>query len=49
VKVRTVPWMVTASGTTLVASPAWIIVTEITPVSIGRTLRVRIVWKACTS
>ena len=39
VKVRTVPWISQLSGITLVASPAWIIVTEITPVSIGRLLR----------
>ena len=48
VKVRTVPRSSQASGTTLVASPAWIIVTEITPASIGRLLRVMMVWKACT-
>jgi hypothetical protein len=36
------------SGITLVASPAWIMVTEITPVSIGFLLRVMMVWKACT-
>src|SRR5574337_534424 len=48
VKVRTVPWISQLSGTTLVASPVWLIVTEITAVSIGRLLRVTIVWKACT-
>ncbi len=48
-KVRTVPWISQLSGTTLVASPAWIIVTEITPASIGRLLRVMMVWNACTS
>ena len=35
-------------GTTLVASPVWIMVTEITPASMGRLLRVMMVWKACT-
>ena len=49
VKVRTVPWISTESGTTLVASPAWIIVTERTPGSSGRLLRETIVWKPCTS
>ena len=48
VKVRTVPRISQRSGTTLVASPVWIIVTEITPVSSGRLLRVMMVWKACT-
>ena len=48
VKVRTVPSMTQVSGTTLVASPVWIIVTEITPVSMGRLLRLMMVWKACT-
>ena len=48
VKVRTVPWISQKSGTTLVASPAWIMVTEITAVSIGFLLRVTMVWKACT-
>ena len=48
VKVRTVPCRSQKSGTTLVASPAWIIVTEITPGSTGRRLRVMMVWKACT-
>ena len=46
VKVRTVPWISQASGTTLVASPAWIIVTEMTAASIGFLLRVTMVWKA---
>ena len=48
VKVRTVPWISQLSGTTLVASPAWIMVTEITPGSIGRLLRLTMVWNACT-
>ena len=48
VKVRTVPWISQDSGTTLVASPVWIMVTEITPASMGRLLRVMMVWKACT-
>jgi len=43
-----VPWISQLSGITLLASPAWIIVTEITAVSIGRLLRVTMVWKACT-
>jgi hypothetical protein len=33
---------------TLVASPAWIMVTEITPASTGFLLRLMMVWKACT-
>ena len=48
VKVRTVPCSSQLSGTTLVASPAWIMVTEITPASIGFLLRLMMVWKACT-
>ena len=48
VKVRTVPWISQLSGTTLVASPVWIMVTEITPASTGFLLRVMMVWKACT-
>ena len=36
------------SGTTLVASPAWIMVTEMTAGSMGRLLRVMMVWNACT-
>jgi hypothetical protein len=47
-KVRTVPWISQASGTTLVASPAWIMVTLITPGSMGLRLRVMMVWKAIT-
>ena len=47
-KVRTVPCISQLSGTTLVASPVWIIVTEITPASIGRLLRLMMVWNACT-
>ena len=43
VKVRTVPCSSHESGTTLVASPAWIMVTEITPGSTGRRLRVMMV------
>ena len=43
---RTVPRISQLSGTTLVASPVWIIVTEITPASIGRLLRLMMVWKA---
>jgi len=39
VKVRTVPCSSQASGMTLVASPAWIMVTEITPASTGLRLR----------
>ena len=46
--VRTVPSTTQSSGTTLVASPAWIFVTEMTPVSSGCLLRVRMFWKACT-
>jgi hypothetical protein len=38
-KVRTVPSISQLSGMTLVASPAWIMVTEITAASIGRLLR----------
>ena len=45
---RTVPCISQLSGTTLVASPVWIIVTEITPASIGRLLRLMMVWKALT-
>jgi hypothetical protein len=48
VKVRTVPWSSQLSGTTLVASPVWIMVTLITPASIGFLLRLMMVWKACT-
>ena len=48
VNVRTVPSMSHESGTTLVASPVWIVVTEITPVSVGFLLRVMMVWNACT-
>ncbi len=48
VKVRTVPCISQLSGTTFVASPVWIIVTEITPASIGRLLREMMVWNACT-
>ena len=48
VKVRTVPWISQLSGTTLVASPVWIIVTDTTPASTGLTLRLTMVWKACT-
>ncbi len=48
VNVRTVPSMTQESGTTLVASPVWIVVTEITPVSVGFLLRVMMVWNACT-
>ncbi|MNT68778.1 hypothetical protein D3C72_2070350 [compost metagenome] len=48
VKVRTVPCSSTLSGTTLVASPAWIMVTEITPASTGFLLRLMMVWKVCT-
>ena len=47
-KVRTVPWISQLSGTTLVASPVWIMVTLITPASTGFLLRVMMVWKACT-
>ena len=47
-KVRTVPCISQLSGTTLVASPVWIIVTEITPASIGRLLRLMMVWNALT-
>ena len=47
-KVRTVPWNSQWSGITLVASPAWIIVTEMTPASIGFLLRLMMVWNACT-
>ena len=47
-KVRTVPSSSQKSGTTLVASPARIIVTEITAASIGRLLREMMVWNACT-
>ena len=43
VKVRTVPSMTQVSGTTFVASPVWIIVTEMTPVSMGRLLRLMMV------
>ena len=49
VKVRTVPCISQDSGITFVASPVWIIVTEITPVSIGFMLREMMVWKPCTS
>jgi len=48
-KVRTVPCSSQALGMTLVASPAWIMVTEITPASMGLRLRLMMVWKACTS
>ncbi|HEX4024495.1 MAG TPA: hypothetical protein VHX52_07305 [Steroidobacteraceae bacterium] len=48
VKARAVPCSSQRSATTLVASPARIIVTEMTPASIGRLLRVMMVWKACT-
>src|SRR6478735_3170122 len=48
VKVRTVPCSSQLSGITLVASPAWIMVTEITAASIGLVLRLTMVWKACT-
>jgi hypothetical protein len=48
VKVRTVPCISQLSGTTLVASPVWIMVTEITPASTGFLLRLMMVWKACT-
>ena len=47
-KVRTVPCSSQLSGTTLVASPVWIMVTEITPASTGFLLRLMMVWKACT-
>src|SRR3990167_1287802 len=47
-KVRTVPCSSHASGTTLVASPAWIMVTERTPASTGFLLRLMMVWNACT-
>ncbi len=43
VKVRTVPWISQLSGTTLVASPVWIMVTLITPASTGFLLRVMMV------
>ncbi len=36
------------SGITLLVSPAWMVVTEITAESVGFILRVRMVWKACT-
>ncbi len=42
-KVRTVPCSSQKSGTTLVASPAWIMVTEMTPASIGLLLRLMMV------
>ncbi|MCY1539199.1 hypothetical protein D9M68_747730 [compost metagenome] len=45
---RTVPWITQWSGTTLVASPVWIMVTEITPASNGFLLRVMMVWNAIT-
>ena len=48
VKVRTVPCSSQLSGTTFVASPAWIMVTDTTPASIGFLLRLMMVWKACT-
>ena len=43
VKVRTVPSKVQLSGMTLVASPAWIMVTEMTPASMGLMLRLMMV------
>ena len=43
VKVRTVPWISQVSGTTLVASPVWIMVTEMTPASTGFLFRVMMV------
>ena len=48
-KQRTVPWISQLSGITLVASPAWIMVTEITAASTGFLLRVTMVWKPCTT
>jgi hypothetical protein len=47
-KVRTVPVSSQLSGITLLVSPAWMVVTEITAASVGFILRVRMVWKACT-
>ncbi|MNY63438.1 hypothetical protein D3C86_2003970 [compost metagenome] len=47
-KVRTVPCSSQLSGTTLVASPACTMVTEITPASTGFLLRLMMVWKVCT-
>lgn len=47
-KVRTVPVSSQLSGITLLVSPAWMVVTEITAESVGFILRVRMVWKACT-
>ena len=47
-KVRTVPRISQLSGTTLLASPVWIMVTEITPASTGFLLRVMMVWKDIT-
>jgi hypothetical protein len=44
-KVRTVPSTVQRSGTTLPASPPWIIVTDSTAVSIGRLLRLTMVCR----
>src|SRR6218665_44044 len=48
VKARTVPRSSQLSGTTLVASPACTMVTEITPASTGFLLRLMMVWKVCT-
>lgn len=45
VKVRTVPCSSTLSGTTFVASPAWTMVTETTPASMGLTLRLTMVCR----
>ena len=47
-KVRTVPRISAESGTTLMASPVWIMVAEITPGSMGRRLRVMMVCQAIT-
>jgi hypothetical protein len=43
VNVRTVPRNSQLSGMTLVASPAWTMVTEITPASMGFLLRLMMV------
>ena len=48
-KVRTVPWISHTSGTTLVASPVWIIVTDTTAASTGLVLRLTTVCSASTS
>src|SRR3984885_13507605 len=47
-KVRTVPCSSQLSGTTLIASPARSIVTEMTAGSVGRLLRAMMLWNACT-